>query len=164
MNNSRQLAPAAYLVAAALVIFPLYDSTVSLLPWNVMSAQWRFGAIGLLSNTLMIVCLGALLAAAVSIFANQPRTRRVLWVISWTVSVLLLLGIVAFALDAVQARRQIRADLLASYQIASITAELKMLLGVLTFAMLGRASRQEGTIRQDSVGSPMLVGKTRIQT
>jgi hypothetical protein len=30
--------------------------------------------------------------------------------------------------------------------------------------MLGRASRQEGTIRQDSVGSPMLVGKTRIQT
>jgi hypothetical protein len=112
----------------------------------------------------MIVCLGALLAAAVSIFANQPRTRRVLWVISWTVSVLLLLGIVAFALDAVQARRQIRADLLASYQIASITAELKMLLGVLTFAMLGRASRQEGTIRQDSVGSPMLVGKTRIQT
>ena len=164
MNNYRQLAPAAYLVAAALVIFPLYDSAVSLLPWNVASAQWRFGAIGLLSNTLMIVCLGALIAVGVSILANQPRGRRALGIASWIVSLLLLLSIAGFALDAVQARALIRADLRVSYQIASITAELKLLLGVLTFAMLGRASRVDRTVRQDSgFVSPMLVGKQKVQ-
>ena len=163
MNNYRQLAPAAYLVAAVLVIFPLYDSAVSLIPWNVSSAQWRFGALGLLSNTLMIVCLGALIAVGVSMLADQPRGRRALGIIAWVFAILLLVGIAGFALDAVQARGQIRADLRASYQIASITAELKLLLGVLTFAMLGRASRPERTVRQDSsVSSPMLFGKHRV--
>ena len=164
MNNYRQLAPAAYLVAAALVLFPLHDSAVSLIPWSMTSTQWRFGAIGLLSNTLMIVCLGAVIAVSVSILANQPRARQVLGMISWVVSVVLLLGIAGFALDAVQARGQIRGDLRASYQIASITAELKLLVGVLTFALLGRATRADRTVRQDSgVISPMLVGKHKVQ-
>lgn len=164
MNNYRQLAPAAYLVAAALVIFPLHDSAVSLIPWNTGSAQWRFGAIGLLSNTLMIVCLGALIAVGMSILANQDRGRGVLGKISWTFAALLLIGIVAFAMDAVQARRQIRADLLSSYQIASITAEVKLLLGVLSFAMLGRAARMQRPIRQEGAGGvPVLVGKQKLQ-
>ncbi|CAN5538553.1 hypothetical protein BH09GEM1_BH09GEM1_01540 [soil metagenome] len=164
MNSYRQLAPASYLVAAALVLFPLYDSGVQLIPWNIGSAQWRFGAIGLLSNTLMIVCLGAVIAVGVAVLANQERGRRILGAVSWAVAIVLLIGIAAFAMDAVQARRQIRADLLTSYQIASITAEVKMLVGVLTFAMLGRATRMERVIRQESVaGAAMLVGKQKFQ-
>lgn len=165
MNSYRQLAPASYLVAATLVLFPLYDSAVQLIPWNMGSAQWRFGAIGLLSNTLMIVCLGALIAVGVGILANQERSRRILGATSWALAILLLLGIVAFAMDAVQARRQIRADLLTSYQIACITAEAKMLVGVLTFAMLGRAARMERVVRQEGMaGAPLLVGKQKFQT
>lgn len=162
MTNYRRVAPAAYLVAAALVLFPLVDSAVSLSPWNTGSAQWRFGAIGLISNTLMIVCLGALIAVGISILANQDRGRRVLGNISWTLAVVLLAGIVAFAMDAVQARRQIRADLLSSYQVASIMAEVKLLFGVLSFALLGRAARLQGVTRSEgAVGAPVLVGKQK---
>jgi len=164
MNNHRQLAPAAYLVAAALVIFPLHDSGVNLIPWTLGSAQWRFGAIGVLSNTLMIVCLGALIAVGAAILSNQPRARRVLGAVSWVLAVFLLVAIAAFAMDAVQARRQIRADMLTAYRIASITAEVKLLMGVLAFAMLGRATRIDRSARQDAVvSSPVLVGKQKFQ-
>ena len=162
MNNYRQLAPAAYLVAAALVIFPLLDSAMSLMPWKAGSTQWRFGAIGLISNTLMIVCLGALIAVGMSVLANHEAGRRVLGKISWTLAVLLLIGIVAFAMDAVQARRQIRADLLSSYQLASIMAEVKLLTAVLSFAMLGRAARMQRVTRSEgAAGAPVLVGKQK---
>ncbi|MDQ2667637.1 MAG: hypothetical protein M3Z05_16700 [Gemmatimonadota bacterium] len=164
MNNYRQLAPAAYLVAAALVIFPLNDSGVNLIPWTVGNAQWRFGAIGVLSNTLMIVCLGALIAVGAAVLSNQPRARRALGAASWVMAVLLLVAIGGFALDAVQARRLIRADLLSAYQMASITAEVKLLMGVLTFATLGRATRIDRASRPDAaIISPGLVGKQRLQ-
>jgi hypothetical protein len=164
MNNYRQLAPAAYISAAALVIFPLYDSSTSLIPWTVANAQWRFGAIGVLSNTLMIVCLGALIAVGAAILSNQPRARRLLGATSWVLAVVLLFAIAAFAMDAVQARRLIRADLLGAYQTASITAEVKLLVGVLTFAMLGRATRLDRMVRQDAAASaPVLVGKQKVQ-
>lgn len=164
MNNYRQLAPAAYFVAAALVVFPLYDSSVTLMPWTLGSAQWRFGAIGVLSNTLMIVCLGAFIAVGAAILSSQPRARRVLGAASWVLAVLLLVSMTAFAMDAVQARRQIRADLLTPYRLASITAEVKLLMGLLALAMLGRATRLDRTVRQDAaVCAPVLVGKQKVQ-
>ena len=160
MNTYRHLAPGAYLVAAALALFPLFDSGISLSPWNVGSAQWRFGAIGLLSNTLMIVALGMLLAVAAAGAASHDRTRRVLGIASWIVSALLLVAIAAFALDAVQARAQIRSDMMFSYQLASVTAGVKLLVGALSFALFGKGSRLDSPIRQDAVSpAPVLVGK-----
>ena len=160
MSNFRQLSAAAYLVAAVLVVFPLFDSGLSLSPWNVGSAQWRFGAIGMLSNTLMIVALGAFIAVATAVSLNQERARRVLGLASWLLAVLLLIGIAAFALDAVQARPQIRADMMFSYQLASLTAEVKLLLGALSFALFGRGCRVDSLVRQGLGSGPaVLVGK-----
>lgn len=160
MNNYRQLSPAAYLVAAVLVVFPLFDSGLSLSPWNVGSAQWRFGAIGMLSNTLMIVALGAFIAVATAVSLNQDRARRILGFTSWLLAVVLLGGIAAFALDAVQARPQIRADMMFSYQLASLTAEVKLLLGALSFALFGRGCRIESPARQAGGSGPaVLVSK-----
>ena len=159
MHSYRQLAPGAYLVAAVMFFFPLYDSSVSLLPWAPGRAQWRFGAFGLLSNTLMIVALAALIAVAAAILANQDRTRRVLGVVSWVLAGFLLLAFAGFALDAVQARAQIRPDMLPSYKIASITAEVKLVLGAVSFALFGRACRSEFQVRQESPANTVLVGK-----
>lgn len=160
MNNYRQLAPGFYLVAAVLFAFPLIDSGFSLSPWNIGSAQWRFGAIGLLSNTLMIVALGALIAVVTAVTLNQDGIRRIMGIVCWILAVLLLVAIAGFALDAVQARRQIRADLLLSYQIASLTAEMKLLLGALSFAFFARGCRADDPIRQETGGSaPLLLSK-----
>ena len=160
MNYYRQLAPGAYLVAAVLVVFPLFDSGFSLSPWRIMSSQWRFGAVGLLSNTLMIVALGAFIAVATAVTLNHDRTRRILGITSWILAVVLLVAIAAFALDAVQARPQIRTEVLYSYQVASFTAEVKLLMGALSFALFGRGCRLDSPVRQESgSSSPLLVGK-----
>ena len=53
-------------------------------------------------------------------------------------------------------------DLLSSYQTASIMAEVKLLLAVLSFAMLGRAARMQHVTRSEgAVGAPVLVGKQK---
>jgi uncharacterized membrane protein YidH (DUF202 family) len=111
------------------------------------SAQWRFGAVGLLSNTLMIVALGAFIAVATAVTTKQDRVRRVLGYSCWVIAVVLLASIAAFALDAVQARPQIRQDMMLSYQLASFTAEVKLLVGALSFALFGRGCRFEGSTR-----------------
>ena len=160
MNNYRQLAPGAYFVAAVLFVAPLFDSSVSLAPWNFGSAQWRFGAIGLLSNTLMIVALGALIAVVTAVTLHQDRMRRIVGAASWLLSVLLIVAIAGFALDAVQSRSQIRGDMLFSYRLASLTAGVKLLIGALTFALFGRGCRIDNPVRQDAGGmAPLLVGR-----
>lgn len=150
MNTYRQLSPGAYMVAAALSVFPLYDSGISVAPWRIASTQWRFGAIGLLSNTLMIVALGALIAVVTAVTLHHERTRRVLGIASWIFAMLLLVAIVAFAMDAVQAHTQIRPDMLRSYQLASLTAGIKLLLGALSFASFGRGCRLDSSVKQES--------------
>ena len=141
MNNHRQLAPAAYLVAALLVFIPLFDAATTLYPFNVVSSQWRFGAFGLLSNALMLPASGALIAVAAAAAFMQPRMLRFLGVASWVVVAVLVVSMALFALDAIQSRRLIRPDMQLSYMVASATAMVKLFLGALGFALLARGTR-----------------------
>ncbi|MEO7455454.1 MAG: hypothetical protein ABIY52_04280 [Gemmatimonadaceae bacterium] len=150
MNNHRQLAPAAYLVAALLVFIPLYDAATSLYPFNVASSQWRFGAFGLLSNALMLPASGALIAVAAAAAFMQPRMLRFLGIVSWVAVVVIVLSMVLFALDAVQSRRLIRADMQLSYMVATATALVKLVLGALGFALLARGTRPGPGVMSES--------------
>ncbi|MEO5817351.1 MAG: hypothetical protein ABIT20_18935 [Gemmatimonadaceae bacterium] len=141
MNNYRQLAPGAYLVAFVLVFIPLFDASLSLAPWNLVSSQWRFGAFGLLSNALMIPASGALIAVATAIAAGHVRVAKVLSILCWITVAVLVLATVLFSLDAMQSRRMIRPEMALSYYVASATAMGKFILGLLTFAFLARGSR-----------------------
>ena len=157
MNPYRQLASAAYVVAAVLIAYPLVDSAVSVMPWHVGSAQWRFGAVGLLSNTLMIVALGAFIAVGTAVSLKQDRTRRLLGFVSWTCAGLLFVTSAAFALDALQSRGGIRSDMLISYQLASMTAEIKLLVGVVSFVLFARGCRGQAPKRRESAALPPLI-------
>ena len=141
MNNHRQLAPAAYLVAALLVFIPLFDAATSLYPFNMMSSQWRFGAFGLMSNALMLPATGTLIAVAAAVAFMQPKMLRFLGIASWVVVVLIVVSMALFALDAVQSRRLIRPDMQLSYMVASATALVKLFLGAVGFALLARGTR-----------------------
>lgn len=155
MNNYRQLAPGAYLVAFLLFFIPFFDAMLSLAPWHVASSQWRFGAFGLLSNALMIPAAGALVAIATGIAAGQPRTLRALAVVAWITVVILLASTVLFALDATQSRQLIRPEMLLSYYVASGTALGKLLLGALTFLFLARGSRVDRSSFRESNTAPI---------
>ena len=143
MNNYRNLAPGAYVVAFVLFFVPFFDAALSLAPWNVASSQWRFGAFGLLSNALMLPAAGVLIAVATAIAAGHVRVVRVLAILCWSAVVVLLVSTVLFSLDALQSRRMIRPEMALSYYVASATAMGKLLLGLLSFTFLARGSRLE---------------------
>jgi hypothetical protein len=146
MSNFRQLAPAAYLVAALLIVIPLFDVTMSLYPFNPGSSQWRFGAFGLFSNALMLPAAGMLIAVATATLAVHPGLQQFLRIFCWAVAVLLVVGMAFFALDALQARPLVRPDMKLSYFVASGTALAKLALGALGFGLLARGSRVDRSL------------------
>ncbi|MEP6731136.1 MAG: hypothetical protein ABJE10_10885 [bacterium] len=148
MNSYRRLAPGAYVVAFLLFFIPFFDASLSLAPWHVGSSQWRFGAFGLLSNALMLPAAGALIAVATGIAAGQMRVLRVLSMIGWLMVAILVVSTVLFALDATQSRLLINPAMELSYYVASGTALAKLLLGMLSFALLARGGRVDRGIQQ----------------
>lgn len=136
-----KLAAPAYFVAILLVFIPVFDALMSVAPFHPGSAQWRFAAVGLLSNALMIPCVGFLLAVVTAVTLDNLAAKRAIRVISWTMVPVLATAISFFALDAMQTRASVRAQLQLSFLVASVTAIGKLLLGVVAFVLFARASR-----------------------
>ncbi|MEP6618273.1 MAG: hypothetical protein ABJE47_03115 [bacterium] len=139
MDNYPRLAPVAYVIAFLLVIVPLFDSIMGVAPLHLGNAQWRFGAFGMLSNSLVFPFVGLLIAVAVSMAFEHEGMQKFLWVTCWLAAVVLVLSVIFFALDSVQTRTHIRADIQTSFEIASWTALVKLFLGAVVFGMMGWA-------------------------
>jgi hypothetical protein len=136
MQSLRPLAVPAYLVAAILVFFPVIDTSLGLLPTALGEVSWRFGAIGLFSRALVSPLLGLLLACAVALLLNQPRTLRVLSIVNAGLAVAILGTVALFLLDALQMRAQVRPDAALSFDIASGVALAKYAVaGAVTSAL-----------------------------
>ena len=140
MVQSRRIAWPAYLLSAALIIFPLSDTLTSLYPWNIGDARWRFGAVGLLSSALLIPMLGLLLAILTAWALDQRLARRVLAILSLVAATVCVVALVSFALDAVQTRAAVRPEMQLSFKVAATTAAIKTLLAATILAVLGIAS------------------------
>lgn len=140
-SGYRQLAPSAYVVAFALVFIPLFDATMSLAPFRPGAPQWRFGAVGLLSNALMIPAIGILIAVTTAVVLGHERAQRVFSILCWLAVAILVAALAAFSLDALQTRASVQPAMRLSFMVASATAAAKLLLGAMTFALLARGSR-----------------------
>jgi hypothetical protein len=141
MNNYRQLATGAYLVAFLLFVIPFFDAIMSVIPAHFDNTQWRFAVLGLLSNALMLPASGALIAVATAAMLGHVRLQRVLGILLWLLVVVVMVSAVTFSLDAIQSRPAIKPDMLLSYQVASTTALAKLVLGAVTFAFLAAGCR-----------------------
>ena len=139
MPNFRKLAPSAYLVALALIFIPFFDASMSVWPWSPGNSQWRFGALGILCNALMIPSAGMFMAVAAAVLAEQPRAKVWLGRAAWVVAIVSVLSIVVFALDAVQMGPKLVPNMITSYKVAVLTAVVKLFVGGVTFALMGLA-------------------------
>ncbi len=101
MHRFRLLGLPAYLVAAGVIFIPLVDASMSVWPWRPFVVQWRFGAIGLLSNAFMITAIGLLIVLATALLLGHWRTLRVFGVICALGAVVVAVSMGLFALDAV---------------------------------------------------------------
>ena len=154
-----RIAPCLYLMAFILVVVPLVDAAVSITPFHVRNVQWRFGAIGLFTNTLLTPGVGFMLAVVTAAILQHLRIQRVLAVVSWIAAVALVGLLVVFALDALQTRAMVRPEMMRPFVLASTVAACKLVLWTIAFIVFARASRVPRAWRRsaESPAASMLI-------
>ena len=139
METTKPLARAGYLLAALLVIIPLFDASTQLLPFRMSDERWRFGAVGQLSNLLLVPLLGLLLAIAIATMRDSRRVKRVVGTICSILALILAILTVLFTLDYFQVRTIVTPKFQFATAIASGTAISKNILSIITLLLLSRA-------------------------
>jgi hypothetical protein len=139
MESNKPLARAGYLLAAILVLIPLIDGVMQLLPLRLGDERWRFGAVGSLSNLMLVPLLGFLLAIAVASFSDARRTKRVIGTICGILAFCIAALSVLFILDYFQVRTIVTPKFQHATAVATTSALIKNLVSVLTLVLLSRA-------------------------
>lgn len=139
METNKPLARAGYLLAALLVIAPLVDGTMQLLPLRLDDERWRFGAVGSLSNLLLVPLLGLLLAIAVATFTDARRTKRVIGSLCGVLAFLLAAMSVLFILDYFQVRTIVTPKFQHATAVATTSAIIKNVVSIIALVLLSRA-------------------------
>jgi hypothetical protein len=139
MTQTRFLGAPAYFMGLVLVLFPLAESVLVVLPVRAGEVSWRFGATGLLSRALITPLLGILLVLAAALLLDHRRVLRVIAIIS-AVGALVLAGLIAlFVLDALQMRAQVPPEAKTSFDLATISSAVKQVVTVALLAVFARA-------------------------
>jgi hypothetical protein len=137
MPNHRWLATAAYLVAGSLIFAPLLDATLGISPMHPMEFRWRFGAIGVLANAVIVPNAGILLMLITAISYRHANFRRALGVLALLAAAGWVVAIGLFVLDALQMRASVPAAMKASFTLAGALAIVKMVVDATVLAALG---------------------------
>jgi hypothetical protein len=139
METNKPLARAGYLLAALLVITPLFDATTQVWPLRMSDERWRFGAVGSLSSLLLVPLLGLLLAIAIATLMDSRRVKRVVGSVCGVLALVLAVLSVLFILDYFQVRTIVNPKFQHATSVASTTAMVKNVFSILTLILLARA-------------------------
>jgi hypothetical protein len=127
MFENRYLRASVFAIALLLIIIPFGETLVSVWPWRLSEANWRFGAMGFFSKAFMTPMVGLVLLLAVAVAAESGVVLRV---ISVATALYALVGVAfagIFVLDILQLRAGVRPDLRTAFDQASILAFLRTL-------------------------------------
>lgn len=139
MQRQRNLIAGAYLVGIALVLVPLLDAAISVLPFRADDVRWRFGVVGVLANALLIPNAGLLLVLTIATLAGHTTVRRTVGVVAAVAGAVCVFAIALFSLDAIQARATVRAGMGVPFAVATLSAMAKLLLSTITLVVLALA-------------------------
>jgi hypothetical protein len=153
MDALRRLTPAAYAVALVFLLSPLVDVVTNVYPFESGSVQWRYGAVGIMSNYLISAVFGLLLATLVAALAGHVK---VLWAAAATnlaLAAVLVVIVGLFALDVLQLRNVVRPEAADMFKIGAAKAAFKLLVVAASLVLLGvaglKAARAEAGTRRD---------------
>lgn len=163
-SSYKTLARPSYLIAFLLVLVPLFDNFLSVLPLQLSDERWRFGAVGMFSSTALVPLLGLLLAIFVATSFDHRRIRRFLGWFCAILATLFILILLVFILDFFQARAFASADMKGQMDLAAIASIIKQLFSILTLAFLSGAafggpkpsSRRERAKRSNDETPPLI--------
>jgi hypothetical protein len=134
----RRLAAPSYIAAASLIFFPIFDQLMQLVSTaKIQDARWRFGAVGLLSNMLILPIVGLVIVLVLAAALDHRAFQRVMAVLCAIGAFGLVLATGLFMLDAIQVRGLMRPEAASSWGVATGTAVIKLIVAVL--ALIGFA-------------------------
>lgn len=142
MEQTCERTPLAWLgygLALMLIIGPAMDFSVATYPWSPATVSWRFGALGLLGNALILptVAVGILAITAGSL--SHRRFLRLIAVAALFGAVALTVGLLMLALDTLQLRRNVRPDILPGFDFGALRVGVNYLLSIGMNVCIGAA-------------------------
>lgn len=120
MRRSRFLIATGYLLALLLLLLPLLEPVVALLPLQPSQIRWRLQAFGALSQALVLPQLGGVIALGTAVLLGQRRVVRVLAIAALALAALLVVASVLFVLDLLQYRDAVGTGLREYYETAGV--------------------------------------------
>ncbi len=121
----RALILSLYVVAAAFILPSLMEFMLVSYPYRVGAAQWRFGALGLLFNSVLFSpIIGIALASVVAVMLEQRMVARILAIVGGVLALFMLIGLPFFALDFLQLRASVNPQAKRAFDFTSLKAGL----------------------------------------
>lgn len=165
-DGRARLAPlsgAIYLTAFLLIVISMIDFISAVVPIRLGEAGWRYGAVGLFAGFMLTPLLGCLIGVGFAVNQGHRTTARVLSIATLAVTVLMVLTLVSFSLDALQMRREAAAESQGVIDVGVIRAAVKHVAGIIAFGLigLGGLSASRRPLRARSDDPDLVVGRPR---
>ena len=162
------LSSVGYGLAVALIIVPLLEPLFTVWPLQPSNVQWRVGAFGMTTSSMLLPVAGVAVAALTAYVRREWRALQVVAVLSLAGALVLLGGLGLFGLDSLQVRQQLPTNTVSTFERTMVRAAGTTLLFVGLLAWIGiggwkaAGGRQTGTARTsrsdaDQKASPMLI-------
>ncbi|HEU5219035.1 MAG TPA: hypothetical protein VFU23_10265 [Gemmatimonadales bacterium] len=152
MDSLKRIAPAAYVVAALLVLITLMDYLVNAWPLRPDDVDWRYDRIGLGSTYLLLPLLGCLIASITAAWFPHPRVSKLLGKFLWTGALLLLIASGTFVLDSILVRRIAGPETRWATPWSFVFTTAKLLAATAGLVVLARGNLRAAQAASESVG------------
>lgn len=97
--SARALALAGYPTALLLIATSALDVIPKILPSSIGSRDWRYGALGLLFNSMVTPLLGLVIAGAAALIARHRKTLAFISALFLALGALTVVGGILFLVD-----------------------------------------------------------------
>ena len=140
----------------------MMDLVRALWPVGLGSAEWRFGAMGLLSSAMAQPLLGSVIVVVVATHGERRRLQGFMCGLNALAAMLLVLALPLFVLDSMELRSVVPETNVGAFDMAALGAVLLHGLTVLVLAALSWAGykswrRLSEQAKARSSASPPLV-------
>lgn len=155
----------AYLIFILGAVLPLVELVLAVSPLKPTQVMWRFGAVGLFASAAAAPLIMLLLLYGVALAAEDRRVLYVIGSLAALAAAILLVSSGAFALDALQMKRQVTPGAMTKFAVASVQAFVKLVVQGVAAAVLAmsalRAARalKREVLKKPTRSSTLVVGQ-----
>lgn len=169
-TRARPLYAALYAVAIAMLLPSLMEWLLVSFPYRFGTAQWRFGTVGMLFNSILGNPIIALVVGAfAALHLGHRGVLRAIAVVALVLAVCLAVAGPLFVLDFLQLRASVNPQMKRAFDFTTLKATLTGILMFVTTLVLGLAAWRSSSANPQARGAarptatkpgPLVMGAT----